>query len=129
MFQRNGKVYSTLTDNTGVDVIDVEASEGISATYIYGNEYKNRGWVDTVFQGSNAGGTARVEYMRWNRTAQTLDFHCPIDNTGLDVIGNLVNTGVSDARLKANIQDIDANYSDCVKNDRLNKIEFKDKKY
>ena len=67
--------------------------------------------------------------MRWNRTGQSLDFNCPIDNTGLDVIRNLVNTGVSDYCLKTNIQNIDANYSDCIKNVKLKTFEFKNKKY
>ena len=68
--------------------------------------------------------------MKWSYATQQLDLECPLDATGYDITGNIVNTGVSDKRLKTNIQDIDdANYSDCVKNVKLKTFEFKDKKF
>ena len=69
----------------------------------------------TVYTGSNAAGDGRVDYMKWSYSTQQIDLECPLDATGYDITGNLINTGVSDKRLKTNIQDIDdANYSDCV---------------
>ena len=48
--------------------------------------------------------------MKWNRTDQSLDFNAPIDNTNIAVIGNIVDTTVSDERLKTNVQDVESNY-------------------
>ena len=129
VFQRNGVPYFTLKDNTGVDVIDVEASKGVSASYIYGNEFKNRGWVDTIFEGSNTGGTARVEYMRWDMSAQLLDFNAPIDNTLKLVKGNIDDTTPSDERLKTNIKDVESNFTECVKNVKIKTFEYTNEKY
>ena len=144
----NGVKSNTIDTNTDTDLIisrntsealRVRASDNLiltsdtsyfSSPKVYSNELLNRtSSYDTVFYGANSTSDGRVEYMRWNRTGQSLDFNCPIDNTGLDVIGNLVNTGVSDYRLKTNIQNIDANYSDCVKHAKLKTFEFKDEKY
>ena len=87
----------------------------------------NRSWsFDTVYSGSNVGGTARVEYMRWNYTDQSLDFNAPIDNTNIAVIGNIVDTTVSDERLKKNVQDVESNYCDCVKNVKIKTFEYID---
>ena len=38
--------------------------------------------------------------MKWNRIDQSLDFDEPIDNTNIAVIGSIVDTTVSDERLK-----------------------------
>ena len=46
----------------------------------------------TTFFGSNTAGDDRVEYMKWNYTSQQLDFNAPIDNTGVAIIGNIVDT-------------------------------------
>ena len=67
--------------------------------------------------------------MKYLHATETLDFDCVIDNTSQNVIGNIINTAVSDNRLKTNIQNIDTNCSDCVKNVKLKTFEFKDKKY
>ena len=67
--------------------------------------------------------------MKWNRAEQTLDFNAPIDNTNIAVIGNIVDTTVSDERLKTNIQDVESNYCDCVKNVKIKTFEYKDEKY
>ena len=71
---------------------------------------------DTTFFGSNVAGDDRVEYMRWNYTDQSLDFNCPIDNTGLPITGNIFDTTVSDERLKTNIEDVDTDFTSCIKN-------------
>ena len=130
VLQRNGVEYFRLDDFVGVDCINVASDKGLTSSYIYCHSFNNRGWsVDTVFYGSNVAGDVRVEYMRWNYTNQKLDFNAPIDNTGISAIGNLVNTTPSDERLKTNIQDIDVNYSDCVKNTKIKTFEYKNEKY
>ena len=78
------------------------------------------------FEGSTADGSGHVEYMRWNYTDQSLDFTAPIDNTNIAVIGNMVDTTVSDERLKTNIQDVESIFCDCVKNVKVKTFEYTD---
>ena len=133
VFSRNGVEYFRLRDLTNpvdVDVVSVADDKGLSTPDLYTNEILNRSWsFDTVYSGSNVGGTARVEYMRWNYTDQSLDFNAPIDNTNIAVIGNIVDTTVSDERLKKNVQDVESNYCDCVKNVKIKTFEYIDEKF
>ena len=102
----------------------------MTASNVYCNSFKNRTLTsDTVFYGANSAGDNRVEYMKWNRTDQSLDFNAPIDNTNIAVIGNIVDTTVSDERLKTNVQDVESNYCDCIKNVKIKTFEYKDEKY
>ena len=101
-----------------------------SSPKVYANEYLNRtSTYDTVFYGANSTSDGRVEYMKWNRADQSLDFNAPIDNTNIAVIGNIVDVTVSDERLKTNIQDVESNYCDCIKNVKIKTFEYKDEKY
>ena len=43
--------------------------------------------------------------------------------------GNIFDTTASDERLKTNIQDIESNYCDCVKNVKIKTFEYIDEKY
>ena len=119
VFQRNGTEIFQCQTSAGIDnnnIINVSGTGGVSAVNIYGNSFKNRTLTsDTIFYGANSAGDNRVEYMRWNRADQSLDFNAPIDNTNIAVIGNIVDTTVSDERLKTNIQDVESNYCDCIK--------------
>ena len=112
-------------------IVSAQSDCGISSSWLFGNVFANRtGDTDTEFRGAISGGLSRGKvYMKYLHATETLDFDCVIDNTSQNVIGNIINTAVSDKRLKTNIQDIDANYSDCVKNVKLKTFEFKDKKY
>ena len=105
VFQRNGTEIFKCETSAGIDNNDIinitPIGEGMSASNIYCNSFKNRTLTsDTVFYGANSAGDNRVEYMKWNRTDQSLDFNAPIDNTNIAVIGNIVDTTVSDERLK-----------------------------
>ena len=109
IFRRNGTEIFKLEASVGVDnndIINVSgANAGVSAVNVYGNSFKNRNLIsDTVFYGANSAGDNRVEYMKWNRSAQSVDFNAPIDNTGLAITGNIIDTTVSDERLKTNIE-------------------------
>ena len=122
----------TYTPTNGPSIIvDAQTDCGISSSWLFGNVFANRtGNTDTEFRGAISGGLSSGKvYMTYKHATETLDFDCIIDNTGQNVIGNLINTAVSDKNLKTNIQDIDANCSDCVKNVKLKTFEFKDKKY
>ena len=133
VFQRNGTEIFKCETSAGIDnnnIINVSGTGGVSAVNVYCNSFKNRTLTsDTVFYGANSAGDNRVEYMKWNRTDQSLDFNAPIDNTNIAVIGNIVDTTVSDERLKTNIQDVESNYCDCVKNVKIKTFEYKDEKY
>ena len=134
VFQRNGTEIFKCETSAGIDnnnIINVTPTGGgMSAVNVYCNSFKNRTLTsDTVFYGANSAGDNRVEYMKWNRTDQSLDFNAPIDNTNIAVIGNIVDTTVSDERLKTNIQDVESNYCDCVKNVKIKTFEYKDEKY
>ena len=134
VFQRNGTEIFKCQTSAGIDnndIINVTPSGGgMSAVNVYGNSFKNRTLTsDTIFYGANSAGDSRIEYMKWNRTDQSLDFNAPIDNTNIAVIGNIVDTTVSDERLKNNIQDVESNYCDCVKHVKIKTFEYKDEKY
>ena len=137
IFNRNDNEimrFETYTDvNSGNEtypLINVEATARLSCNHVYITHILNRaGQFDNTFQGSNADGTARVEYMRWNYANQSLDFNAPIDNTNISIIGNIIDTTVSDERLKTNIQDVESNYCDCIKNVKIKTFEYKDEKY
>ena len=128
-----------LIKRSGTEVLRIRASDNLiltsdtayfSSPKVYANEYLNRtSTYDTVFYGANSTSDGRVEYMKWNRADQSLDFNAPIDNTNIAVIGNIVDTTVSDERLKTNVQDVESNYCDCVKNVKIKTFEYKDEKY
>ena len=100
-----------------------------SSPKVYSNEYFNRtSTYDTVFYGANSTSDGRVEYMRWNRTEQSLDFNAPIDNTGIAITGNIIDTTVSDERLKTNIEDVDTDFTSCIKNVKVKTFKYKDDK-
>ena len=128
IFRRNGTEFFRLNDPSSL--VEVAVGHAITAPDVYANDYRNRTrQIDTVFYGSVVSADARVEYMRWNYTDQSLDFNAPIDNTGLGVIGNIFDTTASNERLKTNIQDVKSNYCDCVKNVKIKTFEYKDEKY
>ena len=128
-----------LIKRNDTEVLRIRASDNLiltsdtayfSSPKVYANEYLNRtSTYDTVFYGANSTSDGRVEYMKWNRADQSLDFNAPVDNTNIAVIGNIVDTTVSDERLKTNIQDVESNYCDCIKNVEIKTFEYKDEKY
>ena len=130
VFSRNGIEYFRLDDLTGTDILNVANDKGVSASYVFGNRFWNRSFSsDTTFFGSNVAGDDRVEYMRWNFLSQQIDFNAPIDNTGVAVIGNIVDTTVSDERLKTNIEDVESNFTECVKNVKVKTFEYTNERY
>ena len=128
-----------LIKRNDTEVLRIRASDNLiltsdttyfSSPKVYANEYLNRtSTYDTVFYGANSTSDGRVEYMKWNRANQSLDFNAPIDNTNIAVIGNIVDTTVSDERLKINVQDVESNYCNCIKNVKIKTFEYKDEKY
>ena len=137
IFNRNDNEIMRFQNYTDVNsgnetypLINVEATARLSCNHVYITHILNRaGQFDNTFQGSNALGTARVEYMRWNYADQSLDFNAPIDNTNISIIGNIIDTTVSDERLKTNIQDVESNFTECVKNVKVKTFEYTDEKY
>ena len=67
--------------------------------------------------------------MRWNYTAQQLDLNALIDNTGIAITGNIIDTTVSDEKLKKNINDIITDASRVIKNVNTKTFEYKDEKH
>ena len=154
-FQRNLKIgtayelrtnaIDTVNDNDLVikrnetEALRIRASDNLiltsdtshfSSPKVYSNEYLNRtSTYDTVFYGANSTSDGRVEYMRWNRSEQSLDFNSPIDNTGIAITGNIIDTTVSDERLKTNIEDVDTDFTSCIKNVKVKTFKYKDDKY
>ena len=113
-----------LINRSGTEALRIRASDNLiltsdtsyfSSPKVYSNEYLNRtSTYDTVFYGANSTSDGRVEYMRWNRTEQSLDLNAPIDNTGIAITGNIIDTTVSDERLKTNIEDVDTDFTSCT---------------
>ena len=130
VFQRNGVEYFRLDDLTGTDILNVATDKGVSASHVFGNRFWNRSFSsDTTFFGSNVAGDDRVEYMKWNYLSQSVDYNAPIDNTGLAITGNIIDTTVSDERLKTNIEDVDTDFTSCIKNVKVKTFKYKDDKY
>ena len=132
--QRNGTTMLNCNTFTGggetYELIDVQTGSRFSSYHLYTNRLVNRtASFDTFFEGSNADGSGHVEYMRWNYTAQQLDFDAPIDNTGIAITGNIIDTTVSDERLKKNINDIITDASKVIKNVNTKTFEYKDEKH
>ena len=128
IFRRNGTEFFRLNDQSSL--VEVAVGHALTAPDVYANDYRNRTrQIDTVFYGSVVSADARVEYMRWNYTDQSLDFNAPIDNTNISIIGNIIDTTVSDERLKTNIQDVESSFTECVKNVKIKTFEYKDEKY
>ena len=130
IFRRNGVEYFRLDDLTGTDILNIANDKGVSASYVFGNRFWNRSFSsDTTFFGSNVAGDDRVEYMKWNYLSQSVDYNAPIDNTGLAITGNIIDTTVSDERLKTNIEDVDNDFTSCIKNVKVKTFKYKDDKY
>ena len=136
LIRRNGtdvlNIFTYSPTNGPSIIVNAQSDCGISSSWLFANVFANRtSDTDTEFRGAISGGldSGKV-YMTYKHITEILDVDCHIDATGYDITGNLINTGVSDKRLKTNIQDIDdANYSDCVKNVKLKTFEFKDTKF
>ena len=110
-------------------LLNVASGVGISSSIVYGNYFKSRtNNTDTIWEGAVNGGT-RKEIFRFNYLGDSLDFNTTIDNTGLGVIGNIVDTTVSDEKLKENINDVECDASMVVKNINVKTFNYKDKKY
>ena len=128
VFHRNDVEYMRLSLTN--KIITVANDAGLSSPDLFANEFLNRTrQYDTVFWGSHPTADSRVEYMRYNYAGESLDFNTVIDNTGLAVIGNIVDTTVSDERLKTNIEDVECNFTECVKHVKVKTFEYKDEKY
>ena len=125
VFQRLGTEFFRLNDQSSL--IEVAVGHAVSAPDVYSNDYLNRTrQTDAVFYGSVVSADARVEYMRWNYTDQSLDFNAPIDNTNISVIGNIIDATISDKRVKTNIKDVESNYCDCIRNVKIKTFDYKD---
>ena len=119
----------TEPDTTTYNLIDIPSGTRISAHHVYvGNIINRANGYDTVYTGSNATGDGRVDYMKWNYLSQSVDFDAPIDNTGISITGNIIDTTVSDERLKTNIEDVECNFTEFVKNVKVKTFEYTDKK-
>ena len=135
VFARNGVEFFRLANAPeGYPILNwtnTTPSAGISSSVIFGNTYTTRsGNTDTVFRGNPPAGTgARVEYVRYDYANSQLVYSCVINNTGRNIVGNIVDTTVSDERLKTDIEDYDEECSNCVKNVKLHKFKYKNETY
>ena len=135
VFARNGVEFFRLANAPeGYPILNwtnTTPSAGISSSVIFANTYTTRsGNTDTVFRGNPPAGTgARVEYVRYDYANSQLVYSCVINNTGRNIVGNIVDTTVSDERLKTDIEDYDDECSNCVKNVKLHTFKYKDEKY
>ena len=78
-FQRNGVEYCKLREDGTVRLLEFPTSGGVSANRMYGNYFSNRSYsFDTIFEGSNATGDAREEYMRYNYATGILSIAKPL---------------------------------------------------
>ena len=133
--RRNGtdvlNIFTYTPTNGPSIIVDAQSDCGISSSWMFANVFANRtGNTDTEFRGAISGGLSSGKvYMTYLHATETLDFDCSIDNTGRSVIGNILDTTVSDERLKTNIKDIESNFTECVKNVKVKTFEYTEEKY
>ena len=126
IFKRNDVEYMRLQ---GSD-LTVRMNYPLVLTNLYANNhYPTAYGFDTVFYGSSSLDDAYLEYFRFNHASESCDFNVPIDNTGISITGNIVDTTVSDERLKTNIEDVECNFTECVKNVKVKTFEYTNEKY
>ena len=135
IFRRNGtdvlNIFTYTPTNGPSIIVDAQSDCGISSSWLFANTFANRtGNTDTEFRGAIAGGLSSGKvYMTYLHATETLDFDCSIDNTGRSVIGNILDTTVSDERLKTDIEDVDTDFTSCIKNVKVKTFKYKDDKY
>ena len=133
--QRDGtdvlNIFTYTPTNGPSIIVDAQSDCGISSSWLFANTFANRtGNTDTEFRGAIAGGLSSGKvYMKYLHASETLDFDCVIDNTGRSVIGNILDTTVSDERLKTDIEDVDTDFTSCIKNVKVKTFKYKDDKY
>ena len=133
--RRNGtdvlNIFTYTPTNGPSIIVDAQSDCGISSSWLFANTFANRtGNTDTEFRGAIAGGLSSGKvYMTYLHATETLDFDCSIDNTGRSVIGNILDTTVSDERLKTDIEDVDTDLTSCIKNVKVKTFKYKDDKY
>ena len=133
--RRNGtdvlNIFTYTPTNGPTIIVDAQSDCGISSSWLFANTFANRtGNTDTEFRGAIAGGLSSGKvYMKYLHATETLDFDCVIDNTGRSVIGNILDTTVSDERLKTDIEDVDTDFTSCIKNVKVKTFKYKDDKY
>ena len=133
--RRNGtdvlNIFTYTPTNGPSLIVDAQSDCGISSSWLFANTFANRSAnTDTYFRGAISGGlTSGKVYMTYLHATETLDFDCSIDNTGRSVIGNILDTTVSDERLKTDIEDVDTDFTSCIKNVKVKTFKYKDDKY
>ena len=133
--RRNGtdvlNIFTYTPTNGPSIIVDAQSDCGISSSWLFANTFANRSAnTDTYFRGAISGGlTSGKVYMTYLHATETLDFDCSIDNTGRSVIGNILDTTVSDERLKTDIEDVDTDFTSCIKNVKVKTFKYKDDKY
>ena len=133
--RRNGtdvlNIFTYTPTNGPSIIVDAQSDCGISSSWLFANTFANRSAnTDTYFGGAISGGlTSGKVYMTYLHATETLDFDCSIDNTGRSVIGNILDTTVSDERLKTDIEDVDTDFTSCIKNVKVKTFKYKDDKY
>ena len=135
LIRRNGtdvlNIFTYSPTNGPSIIVDAQSDCGISSSWLFANTFANRtGDTDTEFRGAISGGLSSGKvYMTYKHATETLDFDCSIDNTGRSVIGNILDTTVSDERLKTDIEDVDTDFTSCIKNVKVKTFKYKDDKY
>ena len=135
IIRRNGtdvlNIFTYTPTNGPSIIVDAQSDCGISSSWLFANTFANRSAnTDTYFRGAISGGlTSGKVYMTYLHATETLDFDCSIDNTGRSVIGNILDTTVSDERLKTDIEDVDTDFTSCIKNVKVKTFKYKDDKY
>ena len=73
VFKRGGVNFFTL--NGSQNIIDVSTGRALSSQYIYGYFFYNRNYgADMIFQGCNTTNDGRVEFMRYKRADEVVNF-------------------------------------------------------
>lgn len=97
VFQRNGVEYFKFDGSSSI--VNIPSGVALSTTDVYTNEYRPRSDnTDTIWYGLQSGGTGTAEIFRYDYSAEALDFNTVIDNTSRSIIGNIIDTTVSEKK-------------------------------
>ena len=115
-----------------LDFTSVGVASGISSPIMFANIYRTRSDnSNTIFQGCDVSGVAsnNFQFSRYEYANTQLVYSCVIKNTGRNILGNLIDTTVSDEKLKYDIDDFNEECSECIKIAKIKTFKYKDETY
>lgn len=95
VFNRNSVEYMRFDGANSI--INVGSTIGVLTGDLYTNNHRPRSNnTNTIWYGRGTDGISQVEIFRYDYSGEELNFNTIINNTGINIIGNIIDTTVSD---------------------------------